>query len=206
MSGWIKLHRQVRDHWIWCDPVKLKWWLDIIMDVNHSMAKVNIGFNLVECGRGQSVRSLQGWADRWNISKDSARHFLMLLAKDKMIVLESLKFTTRITVCNYDIYNEPTHSKQTEGKHEPNGGQTQPDPNKKDNNKKNDIKDREFIFKEEVESFAHKYDIDMLTNFFIHWSEPNPQKTKMKKEMQKTWDTSRRLAEWKSRGELWKKR
>jgi hypothetical protein len=131
MSGWIKLHRQIRDHWLWSDSDKLKMWLDIILEVNHAPAKIVMGYNLVECERGQTVRSLQGWAERWNISKDSARHFLMLLQKDNMIVLENMKFTTRITVCNYDTYNATTHDEQTEAKRKPNGDQTGADPNKK---------------------------------------------------------------------------
>jgi hypothetical protein len=31
--GWIKLHREIRDHWIWKDPVKYQWWTDILLPV-----------------------------------------------------------------------------------------------------------------------------------------------------------------------------
>lgn len=61
------------------------------------------------------------------------------------------------------------------------------------------IKERELEFKKEVETFSTKYNMQMLTAFFAYWSEPNNNKTKMKKEMQATWDTSRRLLTWFNR-------
>lgn len=201
MSGWIRLHRQIRDHWLWSDSNKLKMWLDIILEVNHAPAKMVLGYNLIECQRGQTVRSLQGWADRWNISKDSARHFLMLLQKDNMIVLENMNFTTRLTVCNYDRYNTLAHGDQTEAKRKPNGSQTGPHPN--NNNKegkecKEELFIRQQTFKNEIESIAaiKNYSSTMITSFYAYWSEPNRAKTKMKCEMQKTWDTARRLTTW----------
>jgi len=132
MSGWIRIHRQINEHWLWDDPRKLKWWIDILLEVNFKKTKVNLGYNLIECQRGQSVKSLKSWADKWGVSKDSARHFLHLLEKDQMITLENLKFTTRLTVCNYDKYNDTTHGDQTETKRRPNGDQTETDPNNKD--------------------------------------------------------------------------
>ena len=39
----------------------------------------------------------------------------------------------------------------------------------------------------------------MVKNFYGYWSEPNQTKTKMLFEMQKTWDTSRRLETWSKR-------
>ena len=72
--------------------------------------------------------------------------------------------------------------------------------------KKLTIEQREEEFKLEVESFTDKYPIELLTSFFVHWSEYNSSKTKMKKEMQKTWDTAKRLVTWKSNDEKWKRK
>jgi hypothetical protein len=41
-----------------------------------------------------------------------------------------------------------------------------------------------------------KYGMPMLKDFFDYWSEPNPSNTKMRFELQKTWDLNRRLARW----------
>lgn len=128
MAGWIKIDRQILNHWIWSDPNKLKWWLDILLTVNYADNKVNIGNQLFECKRGQSIMSLQTWALRWNVSKDMVRNFFILLEKDKMITLENLVKTTRITVCNYEAYQGDLHDTQTQAKRKPNANQTQSHP------------------------------------------------------------------------------
>lgn len=149
ISGWVKVFRSIRKHWIWQDPVKFQWWIDILLEVNHAGKKVNIGYDLFDCEKGQSIMSLQNWAKQWNVSKDTARNFLKLLAKDNMINIENLKKTTRITVCNYDTYQVTLHDDQTQGKRKANAKQTPSDPNK---NVKNDKNKR---IKEIYRSFAH---------------------------------------------------
>lgn len=41
-----------------------------------------------------------------------------------------------------------------------------------------------------------KYGQQMLKDFYDYWTEPNPSNTKMRFELQKTWDLNRRLARW----------
>lgn len=130
-DGWIRLHRRVQDHWLWKDPVKFQWWVDILITVNHNPAKVNIGNELIECNRGQSIMSLLSWSLRWKVSKDTARNFLKLLEKDSMITLESYTKTTRLTVCKYDSYQTTLHDEQTLTKRSPYADQTLADPNNK---------------------------------------------------------------------------
>lgn len=128
--GFIFLHRQIKDHWIWNDPIKLKWWLDILFYVNFENKKVNIGNQIFECNRGQSIMSLQNWAIRWNATKGKARSFLELLQKDNMITLENLTKTTRLTVCNYELYQSAAHADETLTKRKQNAGETLTDTTK----------------------------------------------------------------------------
>lgn len=138
-EGWISLHRKITEHWIWSDPVKLKWWLDLLLYVNHSDQKVLIGNILLECKKGQSIMSLQNWANRWGVSKDTIRSFFDLLKKERMIQTENLKKTTRITICNYGDYqclthDDPTNNQTTNQPH------THPNNNdNKDNNIEEDV-------------------------------------------------------------------
>ena len=121
MSGWIKLHRQIRSHWVFKNANYFKAWVVIISEVNHKSTKVVIEGELIECKRGQSINSLATWVkilgDDWTIQK--LRTFLKLLEKDEMINTEGLRKTTRLTVCNYESYqseqqgdNKETTSKQ----------------------------------------------------------------------------------------------
>lgn len=68
----------------------------------------------------------------------------------------------------------------------------------KDKDKDKDIlvKNQE-IFEKEVLVFKEQYDLSLLKAFYAYWSEPD-KKFRMKKELQKTWDTKRRLITWEN--------
>jgi len=59
----------------------------------------------------------------------------------------------------------------------------------------NRIELREEIFKSEVSKFRN-YPAWMLEEFTDYWTEPNKSGTKMRWEMEKTWDLKRRLERW----------
>lgn len=70
--------------------------------------------------------------------------------------------------------------------------------NKQINNKAN-LEIRSLAFKNSLIPFKNKYQIDLLKNFFEYWTEPNPSKTKMRFELERTWSIERRLTNWASR-------
>lgn len=64
---------------------------------------------------------------------------------------------------------------------------------------------RSLAFKKQIlEVGRGKYPDDMLKAFYLYWSEPNPSGTKMRKELEKTWDLSRRLSAWADREPVFK--
>ena len=69
----------------------------------------------------------------------------------------------------------------------------------KEKESKPSLETRSLAFKETLRPFINKFGVDMVKNFYGYWSEPNQTKTKMLFEMQKTWDTSRRLETWSKR-------
>ena len=62
--------------------------------------------------------------------------------------------------------------------------------------KENKIDKRVEKFKKQVFEFSNQYHSDLLNNFFTYWSEPNKSNTKMKYELQQTFDIKRRLSTW----------
>jgi hypothetical protein len=66
-------------------------------------------------------------------------------------------------------------------------------------NEDKNIERREIKFKSEVFEFAEKYPEQMLNKFCNYWTEKNKSKTKMRFELEKTFETSKRLATWASR-------
>lgn len=77
---------------------------------------------------------------------------------------------------------------------------------RKGKERKKDLIQRQEEFKNEIELLSDKYATAMITSFYAYWSEPNKANTKMKKELQKTWDTARRLVTWKNNQESWKRK
>jgi len=63
---------------------------------------------------------------------------------------------------------------------------------------KKSFEERRKDFAIQVQSFKDKYEKDLLAKFFSYWVEPNKPKTKMKFELEKTWDLSMRIARWKA--------
>lgn len=218
-NGFILLHRRIRDHWIWKDSTKLLWWIDILMECNHEGRTVNIGFQLIDCERGQTINSLLTWSKRWGVDISTVRRFFKLCESDHMIVTENLQKTTRITVCNYDSYNDPKQAKQFQNNSEANAKQFQ--SNSDAIQTKNELKNEERksgarakkSFKEITEPefynsiapFAKKYSKEMLRDFYEYWKEPT-ETGKMKFQLQKTWDTGGRLRTWKKREDLYGKK
>lgn len=61
------------------------------------------------------------------------------------------------------------------------------------------LETRSLNFKESLRPFLNDYGKDMLKSFYNYWSEPSQNKNKMRFEMEKTWDNSRRLLSWQKR-------
>jgi len=64
-------------------------------------------------------------------------------------------------------------------------------------------KKREKEFYAELIPFVGQFTKEMIREFYDHWSEPNKSGTKMKWEMQDTWDLSKRLARWQRNDDKW---
>jgi len=159
MGGWIKLYRDIKDHWIWEKDNRFKWWIDILLTVNHKDTKILIGNKLIECKRGQSVMSLETWAKRWNVTKKTVKDFFELLQKDSMLVHENLQISTRITVCNYDRYQSEVNDQETDSKRLVNGQETDATPKQERKERKRSIKNEK------------KYVAPLIENVISYFSE-----------------------------------
>jgi hypothetical protein len=207
-SGFILLHRRLRDHWLWADPIKLKWWLDILMECNHEDKKVSIGFQLIDCKRGQSVNSLLTWAKRWRVNKDTVRRYFDMLKNDAMISTENVQKTTRLTVCNYDQYNDIKHDGALKSRSS--RADLATTANSDTSQTKNELKNEERSigafapgykkmtekeFYDAIAVFKNDYPKDLLREFYDYWREAAPD-GRMLFQLKKTWDLNLRLKRW----------
>jgi hypothetical protein len=131
MSGWLKIHRCITNHWLYTENrvfSKYEAWLDILITVNYSDAKVLIKGKLYDVKRGQSILSMESWAKRWNWDKSKVRRFMELLQNDAMIVLKTDNTTTHLTVCKYESYQDERHADKPQTKRKRNADEYQTTP------------------------------------------------------------------------------
>lgn len=103
-SGWLKISRDLPDHWIWEDPHRLKWWLDLLMLAAWEDTKKLVGRKLIEVKRGQIVASISFLENRWGKNHNTVIDFLKLLQSEGMITKKSSNNISIITICNYEEY------------------------------------------------------------------------------------------------------
>lgn len=159
MSGWIKISRDITNHWIWQDDERLKWWLDLLILAAWEDKKVLIGGKLHILNRGQAIISIRGLCSRWAklnedgeiVSKPSLKRvheFLNTLEQDGMIIRDFRKHqNTMITICNYERYQSmESDSGNTHGN---TCGNTHGNTNKEDEEKK-EYKERKEYYRNDI--------------------------------------------------------
>jgi hypothetical protein len=108
MIGWIKIERAITEHWIYSDPIKFRWWITILINVNYKDSKFILGNKLYDLPKGSSVNSLRTWASILNTGVKSVNSFFTLLENDAMISKKILgkgkQSTTLINITNYGKY------------------------------------------------------------------------------------------------------
>lgn len=140
--GYVKLWRKFKDSDLWKEKrVFSKWeaWEDIFTSANHKDQTVIIGNMAIECKRGQCLKSLDTWRERWGWgSKKKVRDFFTLLKSIGNITTENVSKTTRLTVCNYDTYQDLGNDKETIRARLGNDEETQRAPKNNDKKDKNE--------------------------------------------------------------------
>ena len=105
MAGWIKISREIEDHWLWQDAERLTWWIDMLFLASWEDKKVIEDTHLITIKKGQFIASVAFLCKRWGKSNKTIIKYLKLLEEDEMICREVLhRQTPIITICNYEKY------------------------------------------------------------------------------------------------------
>lgn len=161
MSGWIKLHRRILDHWLYEEErefSKFEAFIDLLLRANYEERKFLLSNELISVKRGQHITSVRKLANRWRWSTTKVNSFISMLEKEKMLEKESDTQKTRITLLNYEVYQGgiDVEAKKEETKN--NAKETRKNTNKK-------VKE-ELKSKEDKENKENK-EAMQLTNFLI---------------------------------------
>ena len=104
---------------------------------------------------------------------------------------------TFVTICNFDTYKV--------GKRKATQQITQQVTQQVTQNKttlsksKKSLKEREHEFGASLIPYVEKYSKETIRAFFNYWTEKNKSGTKMRFELEKTWETAKRLQTWANR-------
>lgn len=126
-QGWVSIHRQIKQHWLWTTDKpfdKRSAWIDLVLSANHTGNKFVLGTQLVTVQKGEFITSELKLMERWGWGKTKLRNFLKLLEDDGMITKKSTNKQTTITIVNYCLYQEPQTTDDTSDKPQANHRQT----------------------------------------------------------------------------------
>ncbi|MGG7057569.1 hypothetical protein ACQPUZ_04655 [Clostridium tertium] len=119
-KGFIKLDRNIFDHWIFQDAEKFRAFVDLIQLARWKDEKLLIGNDVVTVPRGSYYTSELKLAERWSWSRKKTREFLKLLENEKMIIKKGTTKGTMLTIENYRLYQDEGTTKSTTKEHQRN--------------------------------------------------------------------------------------
>ena len=212
MKGWISLHRKILDN-----PIlsrgrtysRFEAFVYMLLQANHKDNKAVIGNQIIKVRSGSFVTSQKKLMKEFRWGSTKLRAFIKMLEDDKMIVSKSNTYSTMITITNYDSYQnlQTTNKLQSESNQKTNKLQSKTNNNDNTLNNDNNVnKEQKFInlVIEENKKTNPQVPQDVIDEFCSYWTERNLNGTKMKYEMQKTFDIKRRLQRWVKNQQEWK--
>lgn len=106
-GGYIKMHRQIRSHWLWENSKvksELEAWYDLLFEAAWKPHTAKVGLSLITVRRGEVIHSERTLAKRWGWSPAKAHRFLKLLETDAMVKRRTEQGKSLLVIVNYDHY------------------------------------------------------------------------------------------------------
>lgn len=150
MAGFIKLDRNIFEHWIFQDAEKFRAFVDLIQLARWKDEKLLVGNELIIIPRGSYYTSELKLAERWGWSRNKTREFLKLLESEKMITKKGTSKGTTVTVENYRVYQDEGTTKDTTKEHQKDNEKTT------ESTSNGQQKDSERYTKEEYKEYIRK--------------------------------------------------
>jgi len=197
MEGWTKLHRKFLS-WEWFDISDMvKLFIFLLLSANHTDGI----WRGIEIKRGQYLTGLNSLNEKTKISIQTLRTCLKRLEKTGEINMQVTNKYRLITICKYESYQDTQQAtnklpnKQLTSNQQATNSKQEEREYKNVNKEKNISKIQEKFY-HSLEIFVKDFDKKTIREFYDYWSEPNKSKTKIKFQLEKTWDTKLRLARW----------
>jgi len=139
LNGWIKVHREIVNHWVWKDKpfTRGQAWLDLLMMANHTTGTDYRNGHIITVERGQRITSILKLSDRWGWSRKKVSGFLNRLEADGMLEQKRTTQDTTLTIVNYGLYQSGEQRKEQQKNSAGTTKEQRRNTNKKEKNIKN---------------------------------------------------------------------
>lgn len=169
MEGYIILHKKLLEWQYYKNTNMVRLLLHLLLIADEE-GKIVTTQTQLATDTGLSIKVVRSCIDKL----ESGRLMGRLRAGNNLV----------LTICEYDNYRTTKKPKwQTLGR--PTGRP-----------KTDDFDTRKQAFTEQLRPYVQVYGRDMVNDFWKYWTEPNKSRTKMRFELQATWDTNLRLETW----------
>jgi len=139
VSGFFLLHRGWRSNAVFQDEpcTEREAWVWIIEETAYQDRRLRIGKVMVSVQRGQLAVSTRFLSEAWGWHHSKVRRFLNRLENERMIDTHTDTGVTLITVCNYEKYQAPDFTSDTDVGTAPTQQRHSSDTKQKKENKEN---------------------------------------------------------------------
>ena len=169
MKGYIKLHRKILDNGVFADAELLKVFVWCILKAKTTP---NIVYGR-KVDVGQFITGRVSAAEELRLKPSTVYKRMQVLKKQGYIDINSNTKNSLITVSKYKSYQLDQKPKK---------------------------RDLEAVYKRfSDEVYSYDYSVEMQAEFIEYWTEPNRSKTKLRYELEKTFDIARRIKTWAKR-------
>lgn len=187
-KGYILLHRDILDHWVFQDPVTFKFFTYCLLKANFEDRTFVFNNKQIELKRGQLIFGRKAFSNRLDISEKILRRVVQNLVKDDILGQQTSTQYTVLTIKKYDDYQIGANAGPTKVQRRANEGphiNTLKELNTLDKAKPTLDQVKEFCLQENLAIDAEYY---FNSQEAVGWVNKNGQKVKSWKASIKTWN------------------
>jgi hypothetical protein len=190
MSGWIKIHRQLKEKAYYKDSEFIHLWLHLLLCANHANGEYLNGYEIIKLKKGQFVTGRKKLSLETGISESKIERILKVFESEQQIEQQTNSRSRVISILSWDKYQET--EQQVDSKWTAN--EQQVDTNNNDKNNKNDKN------KNTIPSFFEFLDYAKTLDKY-HSNLEQPLKTKYDSWVANDWHDGKnnKIKNWKSK-------
>ncbi|MBR0539855.1 MAG: hypothetical protein IJK36_06470, partial [Bacteroidales bacterium] len=115
MAGWIKISRDIVNHWLWQDKPfsRGQAWIDLLLMAAWKERIFFVRGIRVEQRRGDVCLSVREMCERWHWSNGKVIRFLNELETAQQITQQKSNVINTISIVNYDNYQMDNTTDET---------------------------------------------------------------------------------------------